>query len=129
MTLPENTLEKDKFEEIAGLVHVRTTAKGTFAISGLNKDWVVTTVTIGDVEYPIPLSALPDRNSIIFHNKSGNTVYIGPTGVTADSVSGITSGWEIPAGSYFSLDVKDNIVIYGICETGKTAQLKIMELA
>lgn len=87
-------------------------------------------MSVGDTELALPVIPLTDRNSIIIHNKSGTEkVYIGKTGVTADTIVGTTSGWEIPANSYYALDVKDTIAIYGICESGKTAIVKVMELA
>ena len=101
-----------------------------FQMSGLSKDWRISTILLTDVAQALPTTALTDRNSVIIHNKSATEkVYIGKTNVTADTVVGITSGWEIPANSYYALDVKDTIVIYGICETGKTATIKVMELA
>lgn len=101
-----------------------------FQPSGLSKDWRISTISIGDTELALPVLPLTDRNSIIIHNKSATEkVYIGKTGVTANTVVGVTSGWEIPASSYYALDVKDTIAIYGICESGKTAIVKVMELA
>jgi len=103
---------------------------GSFTPSGLFTDWVITTMDVGDVAIALPILALTGSNSIIIHNKSATeTLYIGKSNVTADTVNGTTSGWEIPKNSYYALDVKNNIVIYGRCETGKTVKVKIMELA
>lgn len=124
-----NTLEKAKFEEFNNLIHVRTKTTGSLTLSGLNIDWLPTTMTVGDTATPIPATPLTERNSIIIYNQGAEKLYIGKSNVTADSVVGTTSGWQIPANSYFALDVRDTIVIYGICETGKTTQLQILEVA
>lgn len=125
-----NTLEKAKFEEFNNLIHVRTKTTGSLTLSGLNIDWLPTTMIVGDTALPLPAIPLDQRNSIIIYNQSATeTLYIGKSNVTADSVVGVTSGWQIPAKSYFALDVRDTIIIYGICETGKTAQVQVLEVA
>lgn len=105
--------------------------EGSFSPSGLSKEMKVTTLTVSDVASPIPSVNLTDRNSMSIQNKSTTvTIYIGPSNsVTADTVTGTTSGWEIAPESYFSLDIKDDIAIYAICPTGQTAVVKIVELA
>lgn len=103
--------------------------EGSFSPSGLSKDWRVTTLIVSDTAIPIPAIALSDRNSLIIHNKGSNKLYLGKADVTADTVLGTTSGWEIVSTSYYSLDVKDNIIIYGICEAGQSTTLKVLELA
>lgn len=98
--------------------------------SGLSKDWRISTMSVGDVALALPIIPLADRNSIIIHNKSTtDKIYIGKSNVTADTVVGITSGWEMLPNSYYAIDVKDSIVIYGRCETGKSVIVKVMELA
>jgi hypothetical protein len=79
----------------------------------------------------LPTTALLNRNSLSIRNLSNtNTLYVGFTsGVTADSVNGTTSGWDVGPQESFNLDITDDIVIYGICETGKPVKIKVMELA
>jgi len=112
-------------------VNILDAITGSFSPSGLSKEMKITTITVSDTAIVIPATALTDRNSMSIYNKSTTTiVYIGPSNsVAASSVDGTTSGWEIDPGSYFSLDIKDDIEIYAICPSGESAQLKIMELA
>ena len=108
----------------------RTTATGTFTPSGLQNDWIITTLDVGDTETVLPAIPLTDRNTMIITNTSaGDTLYIGPTGVTADNLVGTTSGYEIPPGGQFSIDVTDSIPIYGIAAAGITIRVKIMEVS
>jgi hypothetical protein len=103
---------------------------GSFSPSGLFTDWLITTMDISDTATPLPATPLSGRNSIIVFNKSlTETLYIGKSDLTADTVNGTTSGWDIPKNSYYAFDVRDSIVIYGRCETGKSVKVKIMELA
>ncbi|MGV8130852.1 MAG: hypothetical protein ACP5N7_02000 [Candidatus Pacearchaeota archaeon] len=125
-----NDLEKAKFEKKSDdLIYVRTT--GDFSQSGLKNDLQTTCFLVTDIETPIPPTALIDRNTILFRNHSlTNTVYIGPSGVTADrNVGSTTSGYEVDPNSTFSIDVKANptTLMYAICETGKTAICKTLE--
>jgi hypothetical protein len=109
---------------------IRTSSVGVFQLSGLSKAMRVTTMSVGDVAIKLPAIPLADRNSLIIYNKSAtDTIFMGPLGVTADTVTGITSGWEIDPLTYYSLDIQDDIEVYGICEAGKSAIIKLMELA
>lgn len=98
--------------------------------SGLRNDFKITTMDITDVESAIPLTPLTDRNAMsIFNTSTVDTLYIGKTGVVADSSLGITAGWEIGPQETFNSDVKDTIVFYGIAASGKTIRIKIMEIS
>ena len=106
------------------------TISGSFSPSGLNVALKVTTLTVGDTATALPATALTSRNSISIQNKSTTQiVYIGDVNVTADTVVGTTSGYELLPGSFFNVDVTPNITIYGRCESGQSALLKILELA
>lgn len=113
------------------LTKIKDAITGSFTPSGLFTDWIITTMDVNDTaSQALPATPLTNRNSIIVFNKSTtDTLYIGKTNVTADTVNGTTSGWEIPASSYYAIDVQDDIIIYGRCEAGKTVKVKIMELA
>jgi hypothetical protein len=126
-----NDLEQKKFEvDDNNDVRIRTTSTGTYTPTGLKTGLKITTMEITDVATPIPLAAFNQRNSISIYNKdSVNTVYVGPSNVTADTVIGTTSGWEMDAGSYLNFDITDSIIIYAICESGKTAIIKVLEIA
>jgi len=123
-------LEQRKFDlDEDGNVIVRTSTKGEIRPAGLTKDFKVTTMTVNDIVTAIPLTPLVDRNAISIHNKGTETVFIGKIDVTPDSVNGFTSGWELDGGSYLNFDITESIVLYGICQVGKSVQLKILELA
>lgn len=103
---------------------------GEFTTSGLSQTIKVTTLDVGDTESALPATALAERNSMLILNTSTtDTLYIGPTGVTADSVVGTTSGHEIAPENSFAIDITDGITLFGIAETGKTIRVKVTELA
>lgn len=108
---------------------VRTT--GDYSQAGLKNALKTKCFLVTDTETPIPPTALTDRNTILFRNHSTvNTVFIGPSGVTADRViDSDLSGFEVDPNSTFSIDVKANptTLMYAICETGKTALCKTLE--
>lgn len=112
-----------------GKIARRTNLKGEIRPAGLTKNFKVTTMVVGDTAQPIPLIPLEDRNAISIHNKGLETIFIGASNVTPDEVEGITSGWELDAGSYLNFDITDQIILYGICQAGKSVKLKILELA
>lgn len=127
----QNTLEKAKFtNEDDGLVRVRVTSKGTVAPSGLSTAFRITTIDVSTTATLIPASALTDRNAISILNTSGSTtLYIGPdNSVTADTVVGTTSGWEVGPNEIWHVDITDSISLYGIVAAG-TIQVKILEVA
>jgi len=126
--------EFQKFCEVNGETAVRTctTIEGGLEVestpSGLQNDFKTTTMNVGDVAIPIPATPLSDRNSLSIANlDETETLYIGDSNVTADRVIGSTAGWEIGAGETLNFDVKDTIIIYGRCETGKTILVKVLE--
>lgn len=101
--------------------------QGEFTPSGLRTDLKVTNFTVGDTAVPLPASALTNRNSMIIYNKSATDIlFIGKSDVAN---SGANEGWEIDPGTYFSLDITDDIVIYGIAPAGQTISVKTLELA
>jgi hypothetical protein len=99
---------------------------GTFTPSGLRVRMKVTNMIVTDIVTPLPLTSLASRNSIIIENKGLDPIFIGEMGVTS---IGINEGWEISASAFFSTDVTDAIVIYAIAPTGKSVNVKILELA
>ena len=112
---------ESRSQEVTGSI------SGEFTPQGLNTALKITKQTLSDVAAAIPTTPLTDRNSMIILNLSSvDSIYVGNSDVTA---TGSTEGWEIEPGSFFSLDIKDSIVIYAIAATGKTPEIKIMELA
>lgn len=106
------------------------TISGNFTPSGLHTKGKVSTINITDTVSPLPSTPLTGRNSLSLTNLSTDTLYIGfDTSVTPDRTIGVTSGWEVGPNEGFSLDIQDNILIYGITQTGQTVLVKILELA
>ena len=118
-------------------VIVRTSAEGEFSSSGLKNGFKITTIEITDSASKLPTTPFSDRNALSVHNKSSTDIlYLGPDNtVTADTVVGVTSGWEVPVNNKVNFDIKDidpqsvNINIWAIAPTGKTITVKILELA
>lgn len=107
-----------------------TRATGEFTMSGLRTAMRTTTMDVSDVTVAIPAIPLLERNAISINNLSTtDKLYIGNTDVTADTVNGTTSGWEIGPGENMNLDITEEIVIYGRAETGKSVKLKVFEIA
>jgi len=134
MTLPGNIRDRElkKFvEDSNGDTAVRTLSEilgsvtGSFSPSGLKTAIKITNLTANTAAAALPLTPLTDRNSIIILNRSTtDSLFIGNSDVTS---SGALEGWEVEAGSFFTVDITDAIVIYGISTA--TINLKIMELA
>jgi hypothetical protein len=97
--------------------------------SGLKTDFEVTTLSVSTTVLALPATPLLKRNSIIIYNLSTTEIlYMGKSSVTADVVDGITSGWQIAPNSYFSTDITDAIILYGVFATG-THKVQVLELA
>jgi hypothetical protein len=127
--------EHDKFTlNSDGETAIRTVAEteltGEISISGLSEAIRTTTMLVTDVATPLPAVALANRNAMMIQNKSPTeTLYIGNSNVTADTVLGTTSGSEIGPLESQNMDIKPDIVLYARAETGKTILIKVTELA
>lgn len=110
-------------------------AGGSVAPAGLRNGLRVTTMTVDDTITQIPSSPYiapngEGRNALSIHNMSDtDKLYVGDDDVTADRVNGTTSGWEIPKNGYLNFDVTKDVLLYARCESGKSVQIKIMEIA
>lgn len=94
--------------------------------SGLNVALKITNTTVTTIAGKLPLSPLSDRNSLLIVNEDTTSpILIGNADVTT---SGSTKGFIIAPDSYFSLDIKDTIEIYGVCAAG-TVNVQIVEFA
>ena len=132
MTLPKTieVREYDKFQENSqGKTAVRTITEGDFAPSGLRNGFRITTLSINNVASPIPAVAYLNRNSIMIWNTSTTEIlYIGNSDVTPNLSNGTTSGWQVAPRSYFSTDITDNVILYGVVASGSIT-VQIMELS
>lgn len=121
-------LERRKFElNDKDEVIIRTSAEGTFIPSGMS-DFRITTMDITDTASKIPAVALTDRKSLsIINLNTTDSIYLGKSDVTADSITGTTSGWPIFPNSVHNIDFSGGIDVYGRAESGKTVQIKVIE--
>ena len=98
---------------------------GEFTASGLKTGLKTTRMTITDVRTAVPNTSLSNRNGISIRVLGTNTVYFGNNTVT--SVNGY------PKFQYeeIILDAKDTaaVVIYAVCEAGKTCDIAVLEIA
>ena len=136
--IPEsvNDLQKDSFmfdgEEIARRVVARIVGAvdASFTPSGLSNALLPTTMSVGDTATAIPATAQTDRNAMSFVNLSDTeTLYIGNSDVEAIRTVGGKGGWEVLPGETFNVDITDDIVLYGVAESGKTILVKVLEIS
>lgn len=104
---------------------------GEITVSGLRVGGKNTTMNVGDTATALPATAFTGRNSMTIRNLSAvDTLYIGFDNlVTADRVIGTTSGMEVGPDEGLNFDLTDEVVVWGIAETGKTIMVKVTELA
>ena len=100
--------------------------EGNFAPSGLRIRLKITNTTVTDTTQALPLVPLENRNSIIIENRGLDSIFVGESDVTN---SGTLQGWEIAGSSIFSTDITETILLYTVAPSGKTVNVKIMELA
>jgi hypothetical protein len=98
--------------------------------SGLSKDFKITTIEITDTPSKIPPDPLDDRNSLTFRNLSETEIlFFGKSDVEAVRTVGGKGGYEVPPTDGFNTDIKNNLELYGVAETGKTIIVKVLETA
>jgi hypothetical protein len=122
--------EYEKFDlNSSGETAVRTISEGDFSISGLRNGMRITTMEVSNVAVPLPALPLADRNSIIIFNlDETKTLYIGNSDVEANENIGIKAGWQLGPRSYYSTDVTDNIIFYGVVDSG-TIKIQVKEIS
>lgn len=81
------------------------------------------TFVYGTTRTTLPPTPLPGRTFIRLKVNT-NTLYVGGNTVTA---SGATQGLAVAAGSYMDFEIDDDTAIYGICASGQTASVTILE--
>lgn len=98
---------------------------GVIAQGGLSIGIKTSKIVVTDVPTKLPTIPLNNRNSMSIRVWGANTVYIGDSSVDA------TTGYPKLQYEEFSIDIKDNLAVnlYGICETGKTCEVRIFEVA
>lgn len=106
-------------------VNVLNAIDAEFTPSGFDTAIKNSKVIVGDTPTKLPAMALIDRNGISIKVWGVNTVYIGDMNVTVDE------GYPKKQYEEIQMDVKDNssVEVYGICESGKTCEVRIIEIS
>lgn len=119
--------EYDKFEDVAGLTHVRVKPNGgsvTATPGGLLNGGLHTVVELVDFEWrPIPPTALPDRNAMRIQNFSGGEMKTN----YSSSIVGYVGMRVVNQGEAF-WDIKDSVVLYGRSQNG-TINIDVEEIS
>lgn len=117
-------------DSATGELKVTGSVTGDITPAGLRIAGRNTTMMVGTTAVALPVVPLALRNAMSIVNLSGTeTLYIGfNASITADSVVGVTSGWEIGPNEGFNIDITETIPLYGIVATG-SIMIKIMELS
>lgn len=128
MTLPTQitTLEKDKFEEVDGVVTVRTKTTGAVDAlpRGLRTGGRITEISLNDSTWTaLPATPLTGRNAVSIQNNSGQSIKINYNNAVVGFV-----GMLIRDGGERFYDIQGTIVIYAKSESG-SANIAVEELA
>jgi hypothetical protein len=80
-------------------------------------------VAISTTAVALPATPLANRERMVIQNLGPNDIEIGPAGVT------FGAGLNIPKGDSIELWVGPANAVYAICNTGKSANVRILELS
>lgn len=98
-----------------------------FSSAGLSQGLSTTSIILTDTPQPIPASGnvLENRNAISIRNVSTETIYLGASSVTVEN------GYPKYQNEEFIADLTGNesVFIYGVCASGVTAEIRIMQVA
>jgi hypothetical protein len=84
---------------------------------------VSTKVDMTQTAAKIPASPLSGRRFMLIQNTGSEIVFLGPS--TVDS----TNGYDLAAGDVVPLELDASLDIYGVCASGKTSTIKVLEIA
>lgn len=80
-------------------------------------------VTVTDTATLLPTTNLQNRKAItIFNMSTTNWIYLGGSGVTS------ANGYPLTPRQGLPFDMSSGALLYGICETGKTAEARTLEV-
>ena len=83
----------------------------------------VANITVTSTATAIPSSKLENRKAISIRNNSDSvTIYLGESGVTT------ATGYPVLPKEQMSFDLGTGASIYGICDTGLTADVRYIEI-
>jgi len=86
---------------------------------------IVVSVSTTEIEAKVGGSRLFDRQGVWLYNDSSNTVYIGPTGVTA---SGSTKGFPLAKSQSAFIEAPDSVAVFLIASSGSHSVI-VQEIA
>jgi hypothetical protein len=81
-----------------------------------------------DVAAQIDASPLSSRKRIMIQNDGNNPVFIGKSDVTADTTAA-TGGLRLNKGATLEWDLGPGVAVYGVCESGKSSIIRLIEIA
>lgn len=84
-----------------------------------------TAVTVDDTAggVALPATALAFRRILSVQNRGNKSIFVGPTGVTT------ANGTEIPKGAAMEFNAGPSVALFGVCATGETANVRVLELS
>lgn len=98
---------------------------GTFTPTGLSTDIKTQAINVTSTATKIPTTSLVGRNAISVRVWGTNTVYFGDNTVT------VANGYPKMQNEEIILEIRDGAAVdlYGICDTGLSCEVRVMELA
>lgn len=99
---------------------------GTFEPTGLSHNVKTSVMMVTDTPALVTPAPLADRNAMSIRVWGTNTVYFGESPLLTSA-----TGYPKLTMEELALDIKDNVAmeIWAVCETGKTSELRVLELA
>lgn len=90
----------------------------------VNSSFLSSVVTADDsTAKPLPATSLANRKLLNVQNKGPNPAYLGGSAVS------VTNGSELMKGGTYEVKAGPLAILYAICDTSKTADLRILEAA
>lgn len=125
-------MEKDKFTtDTAGARAVNTVVGGgSLAPVGLSTGGRVTSLTLTDGTWvKLPTTALTNRNAVGFQNDTASYIYVNFDLDGDPNTQGYTTGWKIPSGGEFFVDLTGAVDVWVLPESGTTPTITVLEVA
>lgn len=106
-------------------VNVISGVSGDFTPNGLKTGLRTQKIIVGDTPTALPAVALTDRNGISVRVWGTSTIFVGDSSVTADQ------GYPRRQFEEIQLDITNaaSVTLYGICESGQSCEVRIIEIA
>lgn len=106
-------------------VNVISGVSGDFTPNGLKTGLKTQSIIVGDTPTALPGVALTARNGISVRVWGNTTIYVGDSSVTADQ------GYPRRQFEEIQLDITNaaSVTLYGICESGQSCEVRIIEIA